>query len=391
MLLTLIATVGCDSSIPSMTGDQTASPEATTQAATLTPPRLTATESPSETPMPTATAEPSPTASPTVIEPPPFPVSAGEILYMDWDTFALRAIGVDGHNDRFLMQLSNSKLPAAISPDGRYVAMHGFGVPALLDLQSGEMFMVDTVEGSTNQFMWSADGQTLFFDSRDQTHQTLRRVMLPPNSPSEEVASLMPADFTITREFIGPVGDSFVLLRDADGSSERFVYTTFLCNWQTHEERVLMRGAYTPWALSQDGTRLLLARYEEINYVGAGTLEAFYTANLSITDGIQNIEHVVTDDTETLFGFDLAFAPDNRTIYASRFRDYAHSETYKSSTVILTPRGDGTYEQLDPAPPDGLYAVGGIRFNSSTTVLVYHQVKVGEHHDSTLWAMPMDG
>jgi hypothetical protein len=306
------------------------------------------------------------------------------------DKFVLRAVGEDGTNERALTQLSDTRSPAALSPDGCYVAIRGFSVLSILDLHSGELFWVDTVDGATHQLTWSADGQTLFFDSRNQTYQTLRRVTLPPNSPSEEVVSLAPPDYSTVREFVGPVGDSFVLLRDGNGTSDSYVFTTVLHNWHTHEERVLLRGEFAPWALSQDGTRLLLARYREINYIGSGTLEAFYTADLTATEGIRNIERVVTDDTETLFGFGLDFAPDNRTIIASRYRHYADAGMYTSSAVILTPRGDGTYDQLDPAPPDGAYVVGKIGFNSSMTAFVYQQMKARGYHDRTLWLMPMD-
>src|SRR5574341_1332204 len=89
ILLILIATVGCDSSIPGMAGDQIASPEPLIQAATLTTPRLTATQSPSDTPVPTA-VPPGLTPTETLTLEPAFPVVSGEVIYKQSTT--LKAI-----------------------------------------------------------------------------------------------------------------------------------------------------------------------------------------------------------------------------------------------------------------------------------------------------------
>ncbi len=390
ILLILIATVGCDSSIPSIARDQIASLEPLIQAATSTTPRLTATKSRSDTPIPTA-PPPSLTPTETLTLEPAFPVVAGEIIYKQGNT--LKAIGANGQHDRVLMPLGENGMPAALSPDSRYLGLLGGSVPSILDLQTGKEYTVNTDSGNIMQIAWSPDSQTMFFPSYGNV-QELQSVSLPTDSPAEVVTPILSISDTVQREFVGVVDDAHILLHEwnyrtsgPNGSDLRMI----LLNWQTGAEDVFNSGAYMVRSISADGTRLLLSHSDETNYAGAGTLRAFYTADLSITDGLTNIQRVITDDMEHLFGTTPLFLPDNQTIFASRWRQYP-DETwpYRFTAVLLTPRGDGTYAERYILPPDNNSVVGGAAWNPSGTMLVYVQVE-GQPPRSSIWLMPLDG
>src|SRR5574341_470914 len=175
IFLALIATVGCRSSIPSMAREQIASPEPLIQAAPLTTPRLTATKSPSDALIPTG-APPSLTPTETLTLEPTFPVVAGEIIYRQGNT--LKAIGANGQHDRVLMPLGENGIPAALSPDSRYLGLLGGSVPSILDLQTGEQYTVNTDSGNVMQIAWSPDSQTMFFTSYGNVQQ-LQSVSVP--------------------------------------------------------------------------------------------------------------------------------------------------------------------------------------------------------------------
>lgn len=390
ILLILIATVGCDSSIPGMAGDQIASPEPLIQAATLTTPRLTATQSPSDTPIPTI-APPSLTPTETLTPEPAFPVVAGEIIYRQGNM--LKAIGADGQHDRVLMPLGENGRPAALSPDSRYLGLLDGSVPSILDLETGEQYTVDTDSGNVMQIAWSPDSQTMFFTSYGNV-QALQKVSVPTVSPAEVVTPIFTISDTIQREFVGMVDDAHVLLHEwnyrtsgPNGSDLRMI----LLNWQTGTEDVFNSGAYMVRSISADGTRVLLGHSDETNCAGAGTLRAFYTADLSITDGQTNIQRVITDDMEHLFGTTPLFLPDNQTIFASRWRQYSDETLpWRFTAVLLTPRGDGTYAERYIVPPDNNPVVGGAAWNPSSTMLVYVQVE-GQPPRSSIWLAPLDG
>ena len=340
---------------------------------------------------PTPTPEPTPTETPI-----PFGVAGvGEVIFVRGGQ--VRAVGVDGSNERPLTQLPEGATPRdlALSPTGRYLALSVDSQEALvLDLSEGVTTTIDQITaGRLSDFLWGLDGTTLYyhrlvFDEATSlpTASQIWQVTLPLQGDAERVFEVLLDDGTAVFPRFALTTESLIVEQLAEEGETPFNRWMIL-DLAGGELRPLVDG-YGVFDLSPDRRKILLFNNADLPDVpGQQALSLpLYMADLDPAGTVSNITQVSPEGEGVIYAA-ARFAPDGLRIVALQ-RAPSADGTLRSRVVLLQPDPEGIY-QVTPLGVDEAMDDLGFAWHGEDGVIVQRMPVEGG--DSTLWLVPLSG